>query len=119
MYTISQLARELFADGWASRPLPYVQFRRRGEVLCGRPVDAFDAADGTEVFQIATTIGRFYAAGRNVMLCGGVDGKCTCASEGVRVCSDTASVPQAAAGAALTRPPLGNTGGTVSRGQPA
>lgn len=117
MYTISELAREMFADGWAVRPLPHVQVLHRREVLCGRPVDAFEAKDGTELFKVATQIGEVCVPGKNVMLCAGVDGRCVCSKEeGIGGCGDEAGERSEHGSAALTLPPLGNTGGTVSAG---
>lgn len=60
----------------------HVQARIGRTVCCARIVTAWDTADGLEMWQLdllGPIHGRMSAPARNVRLCQGVDGRCTCA----------------------------------------
>lgn len=91
------------------RPLPLqVQFRKRGEVLCGVVVDAKPAHGGSSVdfFQLRSQIGLTWCSHQNVRACAGVDGRCGCAA-GAAVGDAPRAAPAAASG---LKAPHGNTG---------
>ena len=92
----------------ARGPLPvHVQFRKRGEVLCGLVLDAAPAKGGATVdfFQIESDIGVSWMTHHSVRACSGVDGRCGCEVEG-----GGAVAGRGADGRGHAAAPLGNTG---------
>ena len=88
------------------QPLPcYVQFRKRGEVLCGLVLDAAPGQGGPTVdfFQLRSEVGVSWCAHHNVRACSGVDGRCSCEAG-----ADTDQAERR--GCAGFAPPHGNTG---------
>jgi hypothetical protein len=89
-------------------PLPVnVQFRKRGQVVCGLVLDAVPAKGGSTVdfFQLDSDIGVVWCAHHNVRACGGTDGRCTCEAD-----AGADSKARSAAAEAPKASPLGNTG---------
>lgn len=83
----------------------YVQFRKRGEVLCGMVLDAAPGQGGSTVdfFRVRSDIGINWCAHNNVRACSGTDGRCTCEA------GADADQAKRCGGAGLASP-LGNTG---------
>jgi len=89
-------------------PLPVrVQFRKRGEILCGLVLDAVPGKGGSTVdfFQLESDIGVNWTSHQNVRACSGVDGRCTCSPD-----SGEAIAGREADGRGHAAAPLGNTG---------
>lgn len=93
----------------------YVQARIGKTVCCARLVEAWDSADGVEMWQLdllGPIYGRMSAPARNVRQCQLVDGRCTCApvdmAEARAELGDARSAPAAGARSA----PDGNHGET-------
>ena len=89
-------------------PLPIrVQFRKRGEVLCGLVLAAVPGKSGSTVdfFQLESDVGVNWHAHYNVRACSGLDGRCTCSPD-----SGEAIAGREADGRGHAAAPLGNTG---------
>ena len=88
----------------------HVQVLKRGQVFCGRVLEATPGAEGsdTDWFFVDSLLGQSWYPHKNVRQCSNLDGRCSCvgaeAPGGARAC---AGVPGASA------VPLGNTGTTV------
>jgi len=103
--TFEQFAAMCAAAEEKRGPLPvHIQFRTKGEVLCGLVLDAVPAKGGQTVdfFQVESDVGVQWAAHTRVRACAGVDGRCTCEA-GAREKAEGVARPGVA-------PPLGNTG---------
>jgi len=106
--TFEQFAAMCAAAEEKRGPLPvHVQFRTKGEVLCGLVLDAIPAKGGQTVdfFHLESDIGVQWAAHTRVRACSGLDGRCACEQADGRVGDG-----RAAAGALPLGAPLGNTG---------
>lgn len=95
-----------------------VQVRRRGEVLCGSPVDFAEVEGGALLFKVLTVCGPVWVHESATRVCSGVDGRCSCAGEGACGGGDAGEpAPAGSAAAALLQVvPLGNTGRTSVEG---
>lgn len=103
--TFERFASECRRTEAAHAPLPvHVQFRKRGEILCGRVLDVRPANGGGQLdfFLIESELGICWCAHHNVRMCSG-DGLCTCE------CSSETGPGKRSAGP-VSEPPLGNTG---------
>ncbi len=85
-FTHADFARKVVADQYRGESLAirvlYVQARLKGAVCCARIVDAWDTADGLEMFKLdllSPVRGSASVPSRNVRQCQGIDGKCSCA----------------------------------------
>ena len=100
-----------YIETGALLPLPRVQVRKRGVVLCGRVLEAAPAREGQDAdwFKVDCYLGQLWFAGTNVRQCSGLDGRCTCVDV-----DEAAGGPRACAGVpAASAVPPGNTGTTV------
>lgn len=95
-----------------------VQVQRRGEVLCGSPVDFAEVEGGALLFKVLTVCGPVWVHESKTRVCSGVDGRCSCAGEGACGGDDAGEpAPAGSAAAALLQVvPLGNTGRTSTKG---
>lgn len=95
-----------------------VQVRKRGEVLCGSPVDFAEVEGGALLFKVLTVCGPVWVHESATRVCSGVDGRCSCAGEGACGGGDAGEpAPAGSAAAALLQVvPLGNTGNTSTEG---
>lgn len=84
-YTHADYARKVVVDQVQGQAIAirvtHVQARVKGVVSCARIVDAWDTADGLEMFKLhlcGPVLGMASVPARNVRQCQGVDGNCSC-----------------------------------------